>query len=108
MEHLGQVREDIVLIPTTFNPNRIEASSETAKTLVVEQTGNIKGRLEVGNDMVVKGNLWVGKEVKLIGGDMLESRLAFLEESHRQIKEHNEHLIARVNELSEMLAEMKS
>jgi len=81
-----------------------------SQSLVVEQTGNIKGKLEVGDDMVVKGNLWVGKEVKLIGGDneMLESRLALLEESHSQLKEHNEHLIARVNQLSEMLEEMKT
>jgi len=82
----------------------------TSDSLVIETTGHVKGKMEVGDDMVVKGNLWVGKEVKLIGGDtdMLESRLALIEESHSQLREHNEHLIARVNQLESMLMEQQS
>jgi len=82
-----------------------------ANSLVIESTGNVKGKMEVGDDLVVKGNLWVGKEVKMVGGndsDLMESRLALLEESHSTLKEHNSALHKRVTELESLLETMQS
>lgn len=68
--------------------------------------------MQIDNDLVVKGNLYVEKEVKMIGNNgaseemmsMLTSRLALIEVSHKELKTHNEKLHNRVQELEAKLA----
>jgi len=85
-----------------------------AKNLRIDSKATFRGKVQVDDDLVVKGNLFVMKEVKMIGGgggkaeeimaQMMESRLALIEESHATLKNHNDKLHARVQELETQLA----
>jgi cytoskeletal protein CcmA (bactofilin family) len=86
--------------------------------LTVEQDVALKGRTVLEQDVVIKGNLYVQKEVKMIGqtgsvSEMMESRLALIEESHKSlqeshdaVKEHNKELKDRVMDLEKRLVEL--
>lgn len=81
-----------------------------AKTLRIDSSAQIKGKTQIDADLVVKGNLFVEKEVKMIGGggseesEMMMSRIALIEESHSTLMEHNKMLHSRVQELEKQLA----
>jgi hypothetical protein len=83
-----------------------------ANTLRIEKKAQLKGKVQMDDDVVIKGNLYVEKEVKMIGGGggaeemmskMMSSRLALIEESHKTLHEHNKALHARVQELEAKL-----
>merc|ERR1719440_1888918 len=90
-----------------------------AKTLKVDDLSEFDGKVIVGGDAVIKGNLYVQKEVKMVGGgvpdemsEMMESRLALIEESHKTlkeshdaVKEENRLLHERVKDLEKRLQE---
>jgi hypothetical protein len=83
-----------------------------ANTLEIIKEGVFRDQVKIEKDLVVKGNLYVEKEVKMIGGggaseemnEMLMSRLSLIEESHSSLKSNNEKLHARVKELEEQLS----
>jgi len=99
-----------------------------ADTLKIVKESQFVGRVQTDGDVVIKGNLYVEKEVKMVGGDggaemmmkqMLESRMALIEESHESLqdshaalleshsnmKKHNEMLKSRVHALESQLTE---
>jgi hypothetical protein len=87
-----------------------------AKTLRIEAETQLKGKTQIDEDLVVKGNLFVEKEVKMIGGgggkselesSMLMDRISLIEESHRTLQEHNKKLHSRVAELETQLAKRR-
>jgi len=67
-----------------------------ADTLKIEKETQLVGKVQMDGDLVVKGNLFVEKQVKMVGGQqggeesemsaMLESRIALIEESHRSLE----------------------
>jgi len=86
--------------------------------LTVDRDVVLKGKTVLEQDVVIKGNLYVQKEVKMIGqtggvSEMMESRLALIEESHKSlqeshaaVKEHNKELKDRVADLEKRLLEL--
>lgn len=87
-----------------------------AKKLRIEAETQLKGKTQIDEDLVVKGNLFVEKEVKMIGGgggkselesSMLMDRISLIEESHRTLQEHNKKLHSRVAELETQLAKRR-
>lgn len=83
-----------------------------ANTLEIIKEAAFRDQVKIEKDLVVKGNLYVEKQVKMIGGgsaseemnEMLMSRLSLIEESHSSLKSSNEQLHARVKELELQLA----
>jgi cytoskeletal protein CcmA (bactofilin family) len=69
-----------------------------AGDLVIDKTTTLKGHTIMEADVVMKGNLYVSKEVKMVGGPtseermMMESRIALLEESNSNLKESHQAL----------------
>jgi len=67
-----------------------------ADTLKIEKDTQLVGKVQIDADLVVKGNLFVMKQVKMVGGqvggeesemsEMMESRIALIEESHRALE----------------------
>lgn len=98
-----------------------------ADTLKIMKNSQLVGKVQMDNDVVIKGNLFVEKEVKMIGGgpdemtQMMESRLALIEESHKslqewhkslldshdKLKQHNHALQDRVDKLESQLTESR-
>jgi len=97
-----------------------------AGTLKITKDTQLVGKVQMDSDVVIKGNLYVEKEVRMVGGDsdeesemsqMLESRVALIEESHKSLQEwhkslleshdnlkrHNEKLQARVEQLESQM-----
>jgi len=86
-----------------------------AKKLRIEAETQLKGKTQIDDDLVVKGNLFVMKEVKMIGGggsselssEMLMDRISLIEESHRTLQDHNKKMHTRVAELEAQLAKRR-
>jgi len=105
-----------------------------SKTIKINDIAEFESKMIVGGDAVFKGNLFVQKEVKMVGGgepdeesEMMMSRLALidestlapvvkrlslmeeshrsLKESHDAVKEHNKVLQERVADLEKRLQE---
>jgi len=108
-----QVDKDaIVGGTTTLNKLTPLKGLLAANTLRIEKGSQLKGKVQMDNDVVIKGNLYVEKEVKMIGGGgneeamlsrMMASRLSLIEESHKTLHEQNKVLHARVQELETKL-----
>jgi cytoskeletal protein CcmA (bactofilin family) len=92
-------------ITGTFTTNKFAPlkSHFEADTVKVTKTTTLVGKVQMDSDVVIKGNLFVQKEVKMIGGSaggeedemsqMMESRLALLEESHKSLQEWHKNLL---------------
>jgi len=96
-----------------------------ADSLKIVKDAQFMDKVQMDGDVVIKGNLYVQKEVKMAGdtdeenemSEMLSSRLALIEESHRslqkwhkdleeshsKLKQHNAELQIRVDTLESQL-----
>lgn len=74
------------------------------------KTTQLVGKVQMDSDVVIKGNLFVAKEVKMIGGEaggeedemsqMMESRIALLEESHKSLQKWHKNLLESHDQLT--------
>lgn len=95
---------DGTLTATNFAPVKGAFSADKLKVL---EDAQFIGRVQLDSDVVIKGNLYVEKEVKMTGGDteedemseMMESRLALIEESHKSLQESHQALQDKHSEL---------
>jgi cytoskeletal protein CcmA (bactofilin family) len=100
-------------ITGTFTTNKFAPLKEhfEADTVKVVKTTQLVGKVQMDSDVVIKGNLFVQKEVKMIGGgdtggeedemsQMMESRIALLEESHKSLQKWHKNLLESHDQLT--------
>jgi len=113
--HLKVDKDATVAGTTTLNKLTPLKGLLGANTLDIKSKSTLHGKVQMNDDVVIKGNLYVEKEVKMIGGGgagkeesmlerMMSSRLALIEESHKTLTKHNTALHARVKELEAQLS----